>query len=132
MTAHPLDSENSSLPEVAEDATLWRRILPTKTVYDDNQKRRRPSSDSFKDNINGTPMSVFDASRCSGIEQVLKGNEHCLIASITARQARERGMEIVRSEKEGIGHCEVVGHKTKSVRSDWAKESLWVLGPIED
>ena len=45
---------------------------------------------------------------------------------------RRHGMSIIRKESEGIGHCEVEGPKSKSVRSDWAKNSNWVVGPRQE
>jgi hypothetical protein len=129
MTGPWRDNENSPLPEITDDLVMWRRIPPEKVVYDDNQKRKRPTSDQFKDNINGTHMSVWDAKRSGGVEKVLEGYEHFYLASVTAAQLRESGMTIVRTEKDGVGHCEVIGPKTKSIRSDWAKSSQWVVGP---
>jgi len=125
-----LGSAIDSVPEIAEEAVLWRRIQAHKVVFDENQQRMRPSSDSFKDNPNGTPMSVFDASRCAGPEQVLVGHEGYLLASISAAQVISAGMSIVRKEEEGIGHCEVIGKKSKGISSQWAKDAKWVVGPV--
>jgi hypothetical protein len=77
-------------------------------------------------------MSVFDSGRCLGIEQVLSGHEEYLIASIPAALVRQVGMTIIRKEAEGMGHCEVEGNKRKSIRSDWAKASRWVVGPTPE
>jgi hypothetical protein len=74
-------------------------------------------------------MSVFDASRCKNVEEILVGHEEYLVASISASQARRAGMTIIRKEEEGIGHCEVVGEKSRGVRARWAKESNWVVPP---
>src|SRR6266852_7640212 len=38
---------------------LFRRIDPTKIVYDKNRRERRPTSQNFQNSKDGTPMSVF-------------------------------------------------------------------------
>ncbi len=38
---------------------LFRRIDPTKIVYDKDRKERRPTSQNFPNSRDGTPMSVF-------------------------------------------------------------------------
>ena len=74
-------------------------------------------------------MSVYDSELCGGQEAVMQNHDGFLLCSFTAGEARKLKMVIVRTKTGGIGHCEVVGKKTHSVKSGLAKGAWWVIGP---
>lgn len=122
--AHPVSSD-----DIPDDAELWRRIPHWHYVPDG--ERIRPSSAAFEDNPNGTPMSVFIASECGDPQRLLAQYPGFGVVSFTAGKAREYGLDVVRKPLEGQppGHAEVIGRKTKSIRSKLAKTCPWVVGP---
>jgi hypothetical protein len=59
----------------------------------------------------------------------MKNHDGFLLGSFTAGDARDLGMEIIRTPKGGPGHCEIVGKKTRGIRDKFAKKADWVIGP---
>ena len=102
-------------------------------VWDDNQNRWRPSSASFKDHQNGTPMSIFlgDEMDKSGrpYEEVLIGHEGFALAYITAATARENQQCVAREPTpDEPAHGIVIGEKKKASRI-MAKAAKWAVPP---
>jgi hypothetical protein len=99
-----------------------RRVAKDKITYDANQKRWRPSSDAFTDNLkDGSPMSVFDSSVCSGIDQVLKDHEDYYVVTIEPEDAAKENLMLVEKPDGGLGHCELVGKSQVELRAGWQK-----------
>jgi hypothetical protein len=113
--------------DIPDDAELWRRIPPRH--YPQGDGRTWPSSAAFEDPPNGTWMSVFIASECRDYNLLLADYPDFGLVSLTARQVRECGLEVVRKPMEGQppGHSEVVGKKTDSIRKKLAKACRWVV-----
>lgn len=129
--------------EVIDDKTirnecqLLRRIpmkLNLNIIWDDNIKRWRPSSASFENHPNGTPMSVvlMDELKKAGrsVTEVIGDTDQFALAAITAECARTNNQKVVRDPLfEEPAHGLVVGNKTKSCRRNFAKEAIWIVEP---
>lgn len=123
---------------VADETLLLRRV-PSKpnlnVVWDGNLGCWRPSSASFENDADGSPMSVqlSDTLKKLGLplEQALAGHEEGFsLAAFRAVVARENGQAIVRDPKDDEpAHGLVVGKKTKSVSRRIAKQFVWIVPP---
>jgi hypothetical protein len=82
------------------------------------------------DNLrDGSPMSAWEAPVVSDPSKLIEGFPDWFVASFTAAQAESLGLEVKRTYQHGVGHCDVIGQKTKSIRSELAKSANWVIGP---
>lgn len=124
------------MPPYEDDATLdndevlWRRVPNQWVKFDDNLNYFRPSSQAFQDSRDGTPMSVFIAAECGGVEDALAEHDAFLLVSFSVGEVRELGLGVTRDPKPGApAHALVFGKKTGSVRSSLAKGCEWVVGP---
>lgn len=111
---------------------LWRRIHPSQVVPDSNRGGYRPSSASFADHPNGTPMSVIlgkdvvAAGRTA--DNVLASHAGFSLAAITAGDARDLEQIVYRKpELHEPAHAEVKGPKPKRVQRSLAQRATWVL-----
>ena len=123
---------------IRDECQLLRRI-PNKPklniIWDDNLRRWRPSSASFEDHPNGTPMSVvlMDDLESAGrnVIEVTNNPEEFALAAITAGCARLNNQKVVRDPlPEEPAHALVIGNKTRSCRRNFAKEAIWIIEPI--
>jgi hypothetical protein len=114
-------------PDIPDTAVLWRRVPARHYVFDENLGRNRPSSEAFEDNPDGTPMSVFLASDCTGPEVALAGHEGYGLVAIAAGLARQCNQAVARDPSEGPAHVVVVGKKTSSIKTKFAKQCTEVV-----
>lgn len=121
---------------IRDECELLRRI-PVKpklnVIWDDNQSRWRPSSASFRDHSNGTPMSIVlkDELDKTGRDpaEVLIGHANFALASITAGFARNHQQRVAREPRpKEPAHGIVIGEKKKSGKK-MAKAATWVIPP---
>ena len=123
-------------PTIRDECELLRRVPinpKVNVIWDGNQGRWRPSSASFKDHPNGTPMSIVlrDELDNRGREpsEVLIGHDNFALAAITAGFAREHQQRVAREPlPEEPAHGIVIGEKKKASRK-MAKAAQWVLPP---
>ncbi|MCY4041026.1 MAG: hypothetical protein OXF72_07195 [Gammaproteobacteria bacterium] len=125
-------------PSIRDECELLRRV-PLKRdvniVWDDNQRRWRPSSASFQDHPNGSPMSVVlgdalvEAGR-SALE-VLAGHDGFGLAAIHAGTVRDHQLGVVKDPLPSEpAHGLVTGDKKRrKVSRQLAKLSRWVVPP---
>lgn len=126
-------------PSIDNADYLLRRVLvnPMHVVYDDNQKRRRPSSAAFENDSNGSPMSISIEKNllADGFthESVLKNQPQHLtfaLAKITAGAARNESQTVCKNPIDGVpAHGLVYGVKSKKVSGRLAKSSVWAIDP---
>ena len=119
---------------ISNEADLWGRIPPKWYVWDDNIGRLRPTSQSFQDNKDKTPMSVSLADIANSLgkapESLLIGHEGYALVAITAGLARDCNQGIMRKPLiHDQAHAEVFGKKTGLVKDRFAKGSRWVIQP---
>lgn len=122
---------------IADSAKLWRRIHPTWIFYDDNLKRKRPSSAAFDDSKDGTPMSVQLAEIViesgSNAQKELAGYDGYALAEFTAGFARNecrQGIEPNPTANDPA-HAYVFGQKTEGTKKKFARNAAWVVAPPE-
>jgi len=120
---------------IQDDDNLWRRITPEWIVEDKNAGELRPSSAAFQDHPNGSAMSVGIASVAAENDRtptdMLVGHQDYGLVGFPVHAARLAGQAIRRSPLENQPeHGEVVGKKTRSVRRQLARASVWVVPPI--
>ncbi len=123
-------------PSIRDECELLRRIpikLNVNVIWDDNLKRWRLSSASFKDHRNGTPMSIVprDDLEQAGRkpEEVLFGHDNFALAAITAENAREYKQKVARdSLPDEPAHGLVIGEKKIASRK-MAKAARWIIPP---
>ena len=125
-------------PTILDPDPIWRRVPDDHWIYDENQGRARPSSDAFRDDPDGSPMSVFLGNETPAVADILVGHDGYKVASVTAGFARELKQRIARDPilPEWPSHALVVGDKRRQGRDKkFAKASVWVAGaaptPIE-
>lgn len=123
-------------PDILNEDCLYRRIplKPSHIIFDNNRDCWRPTSASFKDHPDGSPMSVTIQSELEkdnrSPEDSLDGYEDCALASVTAGQARERNQMVVKEPlPEEPAHGVVVGNEKK--KGKLAKIAGWVVRPTE-
>jgi len=121
---------------IPNEAQLLRRIPPRHFVKDENSGQIRPSSAAFDNHPNGSPMSVIlaDILAQTGRDpaSALVGHEEFALASITAGLARECGQGIAREPlPDEPAHAVVFGEKPKRVQRKLAKESQWIIPPLQ-
>lgn len=125
---------------IDDNTLLYRRIMnqaepPVKQIiWDDNKNCWRPSSVSFSDHSNGSPMSVAlgDTLKKEGLEpeSVLDGHDSFSLASFPASVARAKEQGIMRKPLEDDpAHGEVFGKKTRGVKRFLADNSEWCVEP---
>lgn len=123
---------------IAGDTLLLRRV-PTNpainVVWDDNLRCWRPSSASFEDHENGSPMSVVLSDTLEQLgrpmESALSGYETGFsLAAFPASLARANGQGVARDPiPEEPAHGVVFGKKTKAISRRLAKGSRWIVPP---
>jgi hypothetical protein len=123
-------------PTIADESLLLRRIpvLQSHIIWDDNERRWRPSSQSFKNHKdNPLAMSV-------NLQQVLDelglqpgtviDPAKQALASIPASFARGHNQKINRlPEPNDPSHAHLLGDKPKPVQEAFAKAAEWVVPP---
>ena len=122
-------------PTILDASELWRRISPKHIIWDDNRGLWRPSSASFTNSRDGSPMSVLLADVLGemgrGPATVLAGHQDYGLASVTAGLARECLQGVARDPlPEEQAHGVVFGDKTNRVRRTLAEGSRWVVLPL--
>lgn len=125
--------------ETVDNDTLLLRRIPSNPnltiVKDDNLGIYRPSSASFEDHVNKTPMSIVlsDTLEALGrsLESALHGHEIGFsLAAFTAGLARQCNQSVVRDPVDDEpAHGLVVGNKSKKVRRALAKGCQWIVEP---
>ena len=120
-------------PTILNDDPLWRRIPDSHWVYDENVGRARPSSDAFRDDPDGEPMSVFLGRETANVAAILVGHDNYKVAFVSAGFARQLKQIISRDPSDDFSsHAVVVGDKRKSGRDKkFAKAAVWVVGPTD-
>ncbi|HWZ98331.1 MAG TPA: hypothetical protein VN025_11275 [Candidatus Dormibacteraeota bacterium] len=121
---------------IEAEESLLRRIPPDHIIFDDNEKRWRPSSAAFEDDRDGDPMSVVLLKILNRDKRepssVLKGHEDYALASITAGLARQY-VQTVHPQPldEEPAHAVVCGEKTKGKKNapkkKFAQAATWVV-----
>lgn len=122
---------------IANSDPLWRRIPPTHWIYDDGLQRARPSSDAFRDDDDGDPMSVYWEKHPEPPTEaaVLAGHEAYKIAALMAGSARELGLGVFPDATldDLPSHCKVFGEKRRGrVDKKLAKSCYWIVSPTDD
>jgi len=134
MPDHPYQDDQT----ISNDVLLLRRVpcLPNiNIVWDGNQECWRPSSASFEDHPNGTPMSIALSDVLAQLgrnyESVLEAVEgEFALVGFTAEVARANGQGVAREPTpEEPAHGVVFGDKPKRVRRAIAKNSRWIVSP---
>lgn len=65
-------------------------------------------------------------------DDVMKGHDGFGLASVTFDQLASKNLRVIHDPLPGLpSHVEVVGRKTKRIKSDLAKEAAWVILPPE-
>ncbi len=137
------DDPKELSPEIPESATLWRLIHKTWVHKDSNpdQNRYRPESLAFKPKSGRISVCIADEILADGLSPADFLNtvkDHFPdsgIASISVSQVKALGIKVVRSFSEIIpAHAELVvpkvpKSKSKKIKSDLAKASVWVVAP---
>ena len=119
---------------IIDDEQLFRRIPPEWVVDDPKTGGKRPSSQAFQDNRDGSPMSVqlqevLEENQIP-VETIIEGHENFSVASITAGFARKNSQGIIRAPLDNDpAHAEVFGKKPKSVMRNFSHNSIWIIPP---
>jgi hypothetical protein len=119
-------------PNIADDAILWRRVLPKWVVLDENSGRYRPSSAVFQDSSD-SPMSILIEGIVKATNRtaadVLREYDGFSLCSFTAGLARELGQVVATlpEEPNEPAHGYVVGKKTESIKKRFIRQATWVI-----
>ncbi len=124
-----------------DNETLLLRRIPTNPVCivrDDNLGCWRPSSASFENHPDGSPMSVVLSDTLDELDRPYTSalgdhGEDFSLASFKAGLARECNQGVMRKPtEEEPAHGEVFGNKSKSVRKKLAKNASWIVPPYDE
>lgn len=126
-------------PTIGDEVSLWRRVPPEFTVYDQNLGRRRPSSQAFQ-NYRDSRTRVHNAfSVCiscdaeelgAGPRDLIALHPGYGVASFSAELARRLEQGVIRVPQEGeIAHGHVVGDKPKRTMKAFAAGSVFLVEP---
>lgn len=98
---------------------------------DQNLGRRRPTSNAFNDDKDGSPLSATIANEAPGTHVLLNGHPSYGIAVIEANWLRAGGQKLIREPEEGNpAHIVVVGSKKdKKFRDELARRALILVMP---
>jgi len=126
-------------PDILTEDCLLRRIplIPSHIIFDKNKNCWRPSSASFQDHPDGSPMSISIEKELikdnRTAKNALDGYPGCALASITAGQAREQSQIVAKQPilPKEPAHGVVVGEKKKA-KSKFAKTAKWVIEPTKE
>lgn len=114
---------------IVDEELLWRRVHPLQVTYDNNLKRKRPSSKAFQNSSNGTGMSVNISSETTVADTLIGCEDHLLVVFPTSL-ARSLGQGVMRQPlPEQPAHAEVFGKKKGSTKNGFAKNCAWVVAP---
>lgn len=121
----------ASLPEWAVDADdipdgacLLRRIPPHAL------DGVRPDSSNFRNKEAGFGLSVTLWESDQDVEDILRWNEECGLATIVVADIRALGLLVSRVPLVGnLNHCEIFGNIGKGKRNRLRDASLWVKYP---
>jgi hypothetical protein len=121
-------------PTIGDGVALWRRIGPSWVIKDSNLGRLRPTSQAFQNQRGGEAFSIHISTDAAAIglgpQDLVAGLTGFGMAEFGAGLARELRQGVVRVPEEGeIGHGHVVGKKSKSVREQFAKQSVLIIPP---
>ena len=109
---------------IGDDEVILRRIAFT--TFDQNLQRRRPSTQSFKQDGTDGLVSVYLLSETTPANVIDEGVERYL-ASVNVGLLRELGLGIARDPTSGgPGHCVITGRKTKGRLNRIVQEAEWV------
>lgn len=109
---------------IGDGEVILRRIAFT--TLDQNLQRRRPSTQSFKQDGTDGLVSVYLLSETTPANVIDEGVERYL-ASVNVGLLRELGLGIVRDPTSGgPGHCVITGRKTKGRLNRIVQEAAWV------
>lgn len=132
------DTHYSNDETISDDTQLLRRVpsVPNlNVVWDGNAHAWRPSSASFENHPNGSPMSVGLSDTLDQLgrplESMLDGYEGAFsLVAFRAGVARENGQGVARDPTpEEPAHGVVFGEKTKAIRRKLAKSAIWIIPP---
>lgn len=128
------------MPEFTDDKTiedvdlLWRNIPPRWVVPDKNTGTMRPSSAAFKDDSDGSPMSVTLEAHAEKLgwtpARQLQGLRGFSLSRISAGLVRRCDQGVARDPRPpNLAHGVVFGTKTRSVWKRLAAGAVWVVAP---
>lgn len=121
---------------IGDECHLFRRVPMIESiniVWDGNQNRWRPSSASFKDHRDGSPMSIVLGDELEKMgrhyNEILIGHDGFALAYITAGCARGNQQRVARDPiPSEPAHGVVIGTKNSASRK-MAKAAVWVVPP---
>lgn len=112
---------------IGDDQIIWRRVSDAQTVWDNNLKRKRPSSAAFNQNGRANPVSVYIASEAQCGRAVIEEGTEPFLAALTVGFIRQVHLGIIRDSSSGSpGHALLLGRKTKSTLHKMARAAKWV------
>ncbi len=109
---------------------VYRRVARDRHVYDENLRRRRPSSLAFVQGGRDGETSCYVVSETTPEVVASYGPEPYMVR-VPVALIRANELEVVRSgsdEEDGPGHVDIVGRKTSSRVTSLAKAAEWVEG----
>jgi hypothetical protein len=121
-------------PDIQDGDQMLRRVPPKQIIFDQNMGRLRPSSATFEDDEDDSPMSMYrrtviDATG-GNIERVMVGHAGYGLAGLCAGELRSRNQTVHSNPLEDEpAHAEVCGRKTDSNRKFFYQRSVWVIAP---
>jgi hypothetical protein len=125
---------------IPKGTRLFRRIDPSKVVYDKLRKERRPTSQNFQNSKDGTPMSVFAENVAVVHGEIpadfLKGCwSGWYLAALPADWVREHAQKVYLDpdnqdpKDEHPSHAAVDGIKDPKMRQKLAEKYEWIVPP---
>jgi hypothetical protein len=125
---------------IPDGTRLFRRIDPSKIVYDRDRSERRPTSQNFQNSKDETSMSVFAenvaAAHLEAPADFLRGRwSGWYLVAVTAAAMRRYGQKVYLDpanqdpDDYHPSHAAVDGPKDAKLRPKLAAEYEWIVGP---
>lgn len=115
-------------PTIAADEMVVRRVAYGQQQYDENLRRRRPTTQAFLQGGRNGFTSVYLLSETTP-ETVAQGGSQPYQCTVSVGVLREVGLGILRTPQSGgPGHADITGRKTKSRLDRIVRQCDWVPG----
>lgn len=121
-------------PSISDETPLWRRLIPSWVIPDNNTGKPRITSQAFTDSRDKTPCSVSLSTivieNGGVVSDLIDKFPGYGIASINAGDARACSQGVYASPYDGEpAHASIEGEKSDKNRKNMSKKAILIIHP---